>query len=306
MSSATVLMQNAPESRVRDYISLLKPRVMLLVVITGWVGLMIAPGSIHPLVGFIAVLAIATGSGAAGAINMWYDRDIDPLMSRTKLRPIPSGKIDAGDALDFAVVLATLSVVLMWVAVGVVSALLLLLAIAFYVGIYTMWLKRRTQQNIVIGGAAGAFPPMIGWAAVTQNITIEPLLLFAIIFMWTPPHFWALSLYRAGDYAKAGIPMMPVVSGHDYCRRHMFVYTVLLFVTSLLPVWVGMSHMIYLGAALLLGGIFLMQAWQVWRHYTEAKAKAMFGFSILYLFLLFAALLLDHSVPVAWFGAAYV
>ncbi len=211
-----------------DFLALLKPRVTSLVVVTGLVGVMMAPGAIHPLIALVAVLCIAIGSGAAGAINMWYDRDIDAIMERTRGRPIPTGRIAPGDALGFGVVLAIGSVAMMGLAVNVVAAGLLAAAILFYVFVYTMWLKRRTPQNIVIGGAAGAFPPMIGWAAVTGTVSVESALLFALIFFWTPPHFWALALYRRGDYEKAGIPMLPVVAGKTETKKQMIAYTILL------------------------------------------------------------------------------
>jgi protoheme IX farnesyltransferase len=206
-----------------DYVALLKPRVMSLVVFTGLVGLYLAPGALHPFLAFVAVLCIAVGAGASGAINMWYDRDIDAAMSRTRARPIPAGRVEPADALSFGVVLSLFSVMIMGLAVNWVAAALLGFANAYYVFVYTIWLKRRTPQNIVIGGAAGAFPPMIGWAAVTGGVSLESLVLFLIIFMWTPPHFWSLALYKEGEYAKAGVPMLPVVAGKAETRRQILI-----------------------------------------------------------------------------------
>ncbi len=232
-------LSQAPASRVSDFVALLKPRVMTLVVFSGAVGLFVAPGALHPLLAVVAILCIAVGSGAAGAINMWYERDIDAVMARTSDRPLPAGRVAPGDALGFAIVLAVASVVLMAFATNVVAAGLLALAILFYVFVYTVWLKRRTPQNIVIGGAAGAFPPMIGWAAVTGDVSLVSLALFAVIFLWTPPHFWALALYRSGDYARAGIPMMPVVAGRASTKRQILAYTLILVPVSLTPALLG-------------------------------------------------------------------
>jgi len=283
-------------SRLSDFVALLKPRVMTLVVFSGAVGLFVAPGSLHPLLAVVAILCIAVGSGAAGAINMWYERDIDALMSRTANRPLPAGRVDPSDALGFAVTLALFSVVLMGFATNWVAGGLLGLAILFYVFVYTVWLKRRTPQNIVIGGAAGAFPPMIGWAAVTGDVSLVSLALFAIIFLWTPPHFWALALYRSGDYARAGVPMMPVVAGRISTKRQMLAYTVLLIAVSLVPFALGAAGLLYAGGVSLLGLAFLVSAWRVIREPDSAedrRARQMFGFSILYLFLVFALLLAD-------------
>jgi len=280
---------------VADYVALLKPRVMSLVVYTGAVGLMVAPGAIHPVIAAIAVLCIAVGAGASGAINMWYDRDIDAVMERTRQRPIPAGRMDPEDALAFGVVLAGFSVLVMGLAVNWVAALLLALTIGFYVFVYTMWLKRRTPQNIVIGGAAGAFPPMIGWAAVTGDVSLESIVLFGIIFMWTPPHFWALALWRRLDYARAGVPMLPVVAGDRETRRQILIYSVLMALLTLVPWGLGTGGVIYLIVAGVLGAVFVAGAWRVWRTGPEDQgpAKLLFGYSILYLFALFGALLLD-------------
>ena len=281
-------------ARVKDYVDLLKPRVMSLVVFTGLVGVMIAPVHIHPFEAFLAVLAIALGSGAAGAINMWYERDLDALMARTANRPLPAGRVAPDDALALGVLLSIFSVLLMALATNFVAAALLVAAILFYVFVYTIWLKRRTPQNIVIGGAAGAFPPMIGWTAATGSLGIEPLLLFLIIFFWTPPHFWALALYRAEDYRRAGLPMLPVTHGSEFTRLHVFLYTLVLFAATLLPFVAGMSGPIYLAAAIVLGVMFSGYGWRLWRGYSDALARKTFRFSIVHLTLLFAALLVDH------------
>jgi protoheme IX farnesyltransferase len=280
---------------VSDYIALLKPRVMSLVVFTGLAGVTVAPGELHPLLSLVAVLCIAVSAGAAGAINMWYDRDIDAVMERTRSRPVPTGRVSADEALGFGVTLSLFSVMLMGLAVNWTAAALLALASAFYVFVYTMWLKRRTPQNIVIGGAAGAFPPMIGWAAVTGSVDLQSAVLFLIIFMWTPPHFWALALFREGDYAKAGVPMMPVVAGVESTKRQMLLYTVLLVPITLLPSFLGTAGPLYGVAAALLGLRFLQLAVRVLRDDTVRHAKSMFGYSIVYLFALFAILMLDRA-----------
>lgn len=282
---------NTDLTRVGDYFALLKPRVMSLVVFTGLVGLVVAPGTIHPVLAFTALLCIAVGAGASGAINMWYDADIDAVMERTKERPIPSGRVSANETLAFGTVLSVASVVLMGLAVNYVAAALLALTIAFYVFVYTMWLKRRTPQNIVIGGAAGAFPPMIGWAAVTGDVSAESLVLFAIIFMWTPPHFWALSLWRDIDYAKAGVPMLPVVAGRDVTRRQIVLYSALLFPVAVMPYFLGYAGILYGVGSAVLSGLFLLLSFKVWVAKDEKSAKQLFAFSLLYLFLLFAMLL---------------
>jgi protoheme IX farnesyltransferase len=278
-----------------DYIALLKPRVMSLVVFTGWVGLYLAPGHLPPVLAFTAVLCIAVAAGAAGAINMWYERDIDAVMERTRNRPLPAGRMAPGDALGFGVVLAVAAVLLMGLALNVVAALLLALTIAFYVFVYTIWLKRRTAQNIVIGGAAGAFPPLVGWAAVTGQIGIPALALFALIFFWTPPHFWALALYRAGDYAKAGVPMLPVVAGPRETKKQILLYTLVLWPVSLTPAMLGVAGFVYGAGALVLSALFTLCALRVMRDPGERAAKQMFGFSLFYLFLLFALLVIDRA-----------
>jgi protoheme IX farnesyltransferase len=295
----------APEAGLRDWFVLLKPRVLTLVVFTGVIGLLVAPGHLHPVLAFAAVLCITVAAGAAGAINMWYDRDIDAQMRRTRNPPVPAGRIAPDAALAYGVTLAVGSVVVMGLATNIVAAALLAASIAFYVFIYTMWLKRRTPQNIVIGGAAGAFPPLIGWAAVTGSVGVTPLILFLIIFLWTPPHFWSLALWANADYARVGVPMLPVVAGARATRRQIMVYTVLLLAGSLLPWAIGFSGPIYALSALALGLGFVASAWRVLRDRQDATgvsltkdapAKAAFKYSILYLFVLFAALAVDHFV----------
>ncbi len=293
------LAADSKGAEVRDYIRLLKPRVMSLVVFSGFAGLVLAPGDLHPVLAAVAVLCIAVGSGAAGAINMWYDRDIDAVMTRTRGRPIPRGRIAADDALAFGTVLATGSVFLMALAVNFMAAGILAAAILFYVFVYTMWLKRSTPQNIVIGGAAGAFPPMIGWAAVTGGISVESLVLFSLIFFWTPPHFWALALYRRGDYAEAGVPMLPVVAGVRVTKLQMLIYTILLLPLAVAPYWLGIAGPLYGAAAAVLGALFTLSAVAVWFDTTDKSAKRMFGYSIFYLFALFGAMMLDAGAGMA-------
>lgn len=295
----------AAGSEVRDWITLLKPRVLSLVVYSGVAGLLVAPGAMHPVLAITAILCITIAAGAAGAINMWYDRDIDAVMRRTQNRPIPAGRIAPDSALAYGVGLAVFSVALMGLATNWLAAIVLASSILFYVFIYTVWLKRRTPQNIVIGGAAGAFPPLIGWVAVTGAIAPEPLLLFAIIFFWTPPHFWALSLFAHADYARAGVPMLPVVAGARETRRQVLVYTLVLLPVALSPWIMGFSGWIYGASALLLGLWFLKHAWAVWtdaqdeagRSLTnDLPAKRCFKYSISYLFILLGVLVVDHLV----------
>ncbi len=294
-----------PYSEVRDWIALLKPRVMSLVVFSGLIGLLVAPGHLHPVLAVTAVLCIAIAAGACGAINMWYDRDIDAVMRRTRSRPIPAGRIEPGAALGYGITLAAGSVIVMGLAVNPVAAGVLTLSIVFYVFVYTMWLKRRTPQNIVIGGAAGAFPPVIGWAAVTDSVDLIPLVLFAIIFIWTPPHFWSLALFANDDYRRANVPMLPVVAGGKQTRRQIVLYTLLLVPLSLAPWLLGFSGPVYAIAASVLGAGFLVMVWRVAADRqdatgvsltNDAPARAAFKYSIAYLFVLFAALAIDHFV----------
>jgi protoheme IX farnesyltransferase len=279
---------------VSDYVQILKPRVMSLVVFTGFVGLVMAPGHLHPVLAAVAVMCIAVGSGAAGAINMWYDRDIDAVMRRTALRPLPAGRMMPGEALGFGVVLAVGSIAVMGLAVNWVAAQLLALTIAFYVFVYTVWLKRRTPQNIVIGGAAGALPPLIGWAAVNGDVGWGAVALFGIVFFWTPPHFWALSLYRAGEYAAAGVPMLPVVAGARETKRQMLLYTLMLWPATLMPWLLGIAGLLYAAGAAALSLVFSATALRVWRDDGERSARQMFAFSLIYLFLIFTLLLVDR------------
>ena len=295
----TAFDEAGSEARVADYIALLKPRVMSLVVFTGLAGLVVAPGHLHPVLAGVAVLCIAVSAGAAGAINMWYDRDIDAVMSRTRNRPIPAGRVSPDAALAFGVFLSAAAVMMMGLAVNWLAAGLLAAASLFYVFVYTVWLKRRTPQNIVIGGAAGAFPPMIGWAAVTAEVSLASIALFLLIFMWTPPHFWALALYRRGDYAAAGVPMLPVVAGEAATKRQMLLYALLLIPVAVAPALLGIAGLLYGAAAVALGLIFVGMALAVLREDGAATghraAKRMFAFSILYLFLLFALLIVDRA-----------
>jgi protoheme IX farnesyltransferase len=280
---------------VGDYIALMKPRVMSLVVFTAFVGLLIAPGHLHPVIAFTALLCIAVGAGAAGTLNMWYDADIDERMTRTAARPIPAGRVAPGEALAFGITLAVFAVVVLGLLVNIVAAALLALTIAFYVLIYTMWLKRSTPQNIVIGGAAGALPPMIGWAAATGGVAIEPILLSLIIFFWTPPHFWALSLYRTEDYARAGVPMLPVVAGEAETRRQILLYSLVLAPLGVAPWFLGYTGPLYGVIAVAAGAVIVALALRVrGERNGHAASKQMFAFSILYLFLLFAMLLVDR------------
>jgi protoheme IX farnesyltransferase len=286
-------------AEVGDYIALLKPRVMSLVIFTALVGIVLAPEHVNPVISFTALLCIAVGAGASGALNMWYDADIDAKMSRTADRPIPAGRVLPGEALGFGLTLAAGSVIVLGLLVNLVAAGLLAFTIFFYAVVYTMWLKRSTPQNIVIGGAAGAFPPMIGWAAVTGGISLEPVVLFLIIFFWTPPHFWALSLYRADEYARAGIPMLPVVSGERETRRQIMLYTLVLAPLGVAPWFMGFAGAIYGVVAAIGGAIMLALALRVLMDRSgpaEKAAKHLFAFSILYLFLLFAFLLIDRGL----------
>jgi protoheme IX farnesyltransferase len=285
------------EASVGDYIALMKPRVMSLVVFTALVGLMVTPGHLHPVLGFAALLSITIGAGAAGALNMWYDADVDAVMRRTSRRPIPAGRVLPREALAFGVTLAIGSIAVLGLVANWLAASLLAFTIFFYVVVYTMWLKRATPQNIVIGGAAGAFPPMIGWAAATGTIGLESVLLFLIIFFWTPPHFWALSLWRAEEYARAGIPMLPVVAGHAETRRQILLYSVVLAPVGASPWLLGYAGLLYGVTAIVAGAAMIGLSLHVMALGNEDKglraAKRLFGVSILYLFVLFAVLLID-------------
>jgi protoheme IX farnesyltransferase len=282
---------------VSDYLALLKPRVMSLVIFTALVGLAVAPGHMNPITAFTALLCIAVGAGASGALNMWYDADIDAVMTRTSRRPVPMGRVKPGEALAFGLTLSGFSVVTLGLLVNWAAAALLAFTIFFYAVVYTMWLKRSTPQNIVIGGAAGAFPPMIGWAAVTGSVSLESVLLFLIILFWTPPHFWALALYRTQDYARAGVPMMPVVAGEVSTRWQVLLYTLVLVPLGIAPWALGFAGPVYGTVAIVTGAIMLGLAVQVLRERSPAEraSRNMFAFSILYLFLLYAVLLVERG-----------
>jgi protoheme IX farnesyltransferase len=290
---------------VGDFFALLKPRVMSLVVFTGLAGIIVAPGHVHPLTAFTALLCIALAAGASGALNMAYDSDIDGVMTRTATRPIPMGHIVREDAMAFGWTLSAFSVATMWLFVNWLAASLLAFTVFFYVVIYTLWLKRRTPQNIVIGGLAGALPPAIGWAAVTGNLSLAPLVLVAIIFMWTPPHFWALSLWRCADYAKAGVPMLPVVRGKTVTRRHILAYSLILAPLGVVPAFIGLGGMLYLVTSASMGFWMLLEAFATWRERDEVKepaAKRLFAVSLLYVFVPFAALIVERllHLPPLW------
>jgi protoheme IX farnesyltransferase len=286
---------------IGDYVALTKPRVMSLVVFTALVGIMVAPGSIDPFTAVVALICIAAGAGAAAALNMWYDADIDAMMARTAMRPIPSGRVSGSEALVFGLMLGICAILTLGALLNIAAAALLAFTIFFYVAVYTMWLKRRTPQNIVIGGAAGALPPVIGWVAATGNLGLEPLILFLIIFLWTPPHFWALSLNLTGEYARAGVPMLPVVAGRTETTRQILLYSLLLVPISLIPYGLGFAGAIYGAAAALLGTAMIFLAWQVRRSDDKERrpARRLFVFSMLYLVLLFGALLMN-AAPYAW------
>ncbi len=282
-------------AEVRDFVTLLKPRVMSLVVFTALVGMVLAPADVHPVLAAISLLCIAIGAGASGALNMWWDADIDAKMTRTRGRPVPAGRMEPGEALAFGMVLSCGSVLTLYLAANWQAAALLAFTIFFYAVIYTMWLKRWTAQNIVIGGAAGAFPPIVGWAAMTGSVSVESIVLFLIIFFWTPPHFWALALVKPGDYERAGVPMLPVVAGGDETRRQILIYSVLLAPLGVVPYVMGFGGLVYGVVSVAAGALFLLLAMRVFRVRTgDAAVKAardLFAYSILYLFVLFAALL---------------
>ncbi|MEO1252002.1 MAG: heme o synthase [Pseudomonadota bacterium] len=292
MSEIAIPTKSASIAGPRDYFDLLKPRVMSLVIFTAFVGMVAAPGAVHPGLAAISLFAIAVGAGASGALNMWWDADIDAVMSRTARRPIPAGLVPRAEAAAFGGFLSALSVALLALSSNYVAAGLLAFTIFFYVVIYSIWLKRLTPQNIVIGGAAGALPPVVGWAAITGTAPLEAWILFAIIFLWTPPHFWALALFKEGDYARAGVPMMPVVKGAASTRRQIFAYSIVLALSGVAPFFVGMAGGLYLAAALGLGAWFIVAAWRVLKAAADDKKPAidLFKFSILYLFALFAVI----------------
>ncbi len=288
-----------------DYFTLLKPRVMYLVVITAMTGMALAPG-MNPVLGFAAILAIAVGAGASGCLNMWWDADIDAEMSRTAKRPIPAGRVAPGEALAFGLTLSVGSVVLLGLVSNLLAASFLAFTIFFYVVVYSMWLKRWTPQNIVIGGAAGAFPPMIGYAAATGTVNLPSFVLFAIIFLWTPPHFWALALLKTADYRRVGVPMLPVVAGEDATRRQILLYTLLLAPAGVAPALMGFGGIVYAAVSVITGAMMVLYAWRVYRtREGDAARKAcvkLFTFSILYLFLLFIVLLAEHVAGVSQTG----
>jgi heme o synthase len=291
------------EAGFGDYVQLLKPRVMSLVVFTALVGLLVAPVSLHPVEAFAAILFIALGAGASGALNMWWDADIDAVMARTARRPVPSGRVQAGEALGIGMALSGISIVMLGLATNLVAAGLLAFTIFFYAVVYSMWLKRLTPQNIVIGGAAGAFPPMIGWVAATGSVSVEAVLMFALIFMWTPPHFWALALFMKEDYHTAGVPMLTVTHGRKSTRTHILVYTLLLVPVAIGAALTSIGGPLTLAIAVALNLWFVLGAVRIWRR-DEGQAeadkysveKAFFRFSLLYLFLHFAAFLLEAAL----------
>ena len=303
MSDATINQAGTAtgEAGFGDYFALLKPRVMSLVVFTALVGLAAAPVAVHPMVAFASILFIAVGGGASGALNMWWDADIDRVMKRTARRPVPSGKVTAENALAVGLTLSVMSVVMLWLAAGAVAAGLLAFTIFFYVVVYSVWLKRITPQNIVIGGAAGALPPVIGWAAVTGDLTLAPILLFALVFYWTPPHFWALALRIGSDYAAAGVPMLPVTAGPAETARQIWLYTILLVAMSLMLWAVAGMGLVYLAVAVIGGGIFLLRAWRLRSDVLGdgllRGATRLYRFSISYLTLIFAAIAIDSILP---------
>jgi protoheme IX farnesyltransferase len=306
----SIALSHPRVTTVGDFLALLKPRVMSLVIFTGLAGIVAAPGHVHPLTAFTALLCIAVAAGASGCLNMAYDSDIDALMTRTATRPIPMGHVAREDALAFGWTLSVASVAVMWLFVNVLAAGLLAFTVFFYVGVYTLWLKRRTPQNIVIGGLSGALPPAIGWAAVTGDLSLVPLLLVAIIFLWTPPHFWALSLWRSGDYARAGVPMLPVVKGKPHTRLQILLYTLVLVPTGMLPAALGIGGLFYLAVSGGLGLWFLWEAIATFRETDDVKEPAahrLFGVSLLYVFGLFGALMVEtlagpalHSIAALW------
>jgi protoheme IX farnesyltransferase len=306
MTDTQAFEQTVPqpgEAGFGDYVALLKPRVMSLVVFTALVGLLVAPVTVHPVVAIASILFIALGAGASGALNMWWDADIDAVMRRTAKRPVPAGTVAGGEALGLGLALSGIAVVMLWLASNLLAAGLLAFTIFFYAVVYSMWLKRLTPQNIVIGGAAGAFPPMIGWAVATGGVSIESALMFALIFMWTPPHFWALALFMKEDYSNAGVPMLTVTHGRKSTRAHVLVYTILLVPVALAAAFTSIGGPVYLAISAVLNAGFLYGAWRIWRR-DEAEAEAdayrvekqVFRFSLYYLFLHFGAFLLEAAL----------
>lgn len=296
-SGSEKLKMNVDQSTagVADYFELLKPRVMSLAIFTAVIGLLVTPNHVHPLLAVFSIIAIGAGAGAAGAINMWYDRDIDSIMDRTKSRPIPSGRVKSEEALTLGIVLSIFSIILLFVASNYIAAAFLFISIMFYTFIYTIWLKRYTPQNIVIGGAAGALPPVIGWYTVSQDFSLFPVILFMIIFLWTPPHFWALSLYRSDDYQKAGIPMLPVVKGKKITRLNIILYSLSLLIISPSLWYLGFLGNIYGIISSLLTIVFIYFSWNVYREKVGSE-PALFKYSILYLFLLFMVMPIDKYI----------
>jgi len=288
---------------VGAFFQLMKPRVMSLVIFTGFAGMFLAPGEMHPVLAAIALFAIAAGAGASGAINQWYDRDIDAVMTRTRSRPIPAGQVVPAEALSLGIVISILSVLLLSLSSNLLAGGLLAFTIFFYAVIYTVWLKRSTAQNIVIGGAAGALPPMVGWAAVTGSISIESIALFALIFVWTPPHFWALALVKNDDYKQANIPMLPVVAGPKETRKQILIYALILAPTGLVPYALSMASLFYLEVAAVMGAIFVWLSFSLYKKPSDKAAWKLFKFSIFYLFILFAALIADRLMATLLFGA---
>lgn len=309
MTDTTNTPASEYEAQLGDYFALLKPRVMQLVVFTALVGMLAAPVSVHPVVGFASILFVAIGAGASGALNMWWDADIDAVMRRTKSRPVPSGRVQPSEALAIGVALSGLSVMMLGLAANLLAAAMLLFTILFYAVVYSMWLKRSTPQNIVIGGAAGAFPPVIGWIIATGSFAVEPWLMFALIFMWTPPHFWALALFMRSDYDDANVPMLTVTHGRPATRRHIFIYTVLLVVLAIGTAFTSIGGPIYLVASVILNALFLLGAWRIWNRNEDdaegdnyAVERKFFRLSLYYLFLHFGAILAEATLRPWGFG----
>lgn len=296
MTSTDYLLKLKSQSNIKDYISLMKLRVMSLVIFTSFCGLVLAPGHMHPFLAFVAILCVSLSAGAAAAINMWYDRDIDAVMQRTRMRPIVRGVIEPDNALAFGIVLGFMASLLMALCINVTASIILSFTLLYYIFIYTIWLKRSSSQNIVIGGVPGALPPLIGWVAVTGKISIEPIVLSLLIFMWTPPHSWALALYRIDDYKNSKVPMMPIIKGELYTKKLIMLYSILMIITSTIPYFLGMGGVAYLIIALFLGLIFLYMAASLFGNKDNHKAKKLFVYSIFYLFILFLSLLLKPII----------